>query len=129
MTTKLIPPPPPTVPIGTVTRDGKVLISQDWAIYLTVGLLQRVGGYNGLTPAELSALIEALGLEVDALEGEVDSLQAMVAALSTKSSPMPEDPMPPEDVFIVVQQPAPRQQQVVLMLGGDTYIEETYMLR
>lgn len=44
--TKLIPPPPPTVPIGRVDSKGNVIISQDWALYLTFGLLQRIGGYN-----------------------------------------------------------------------------------
>lgn len=44
---KLIPPPPPTAPIGYVRADGRVQIADDWAYYLTIGILQRIGGYNG----------------------------------------------------------------------------------
>lgn len=51
---KLIPPPPPNAPIGYVQKDGSVLIANDWALYLTVGLMQRLGGYNG---ADLPSLI------------------------------------------------------------------------
>ena len=67
------------------------------------------------------------------LQEEIADLEAQVVALTNalnaKAFPMAEDPVPAEDRFIVIQQQAQPPQPVVMMLGGDTYIEETYMLR
>lgn len=42
--TTLIPPPPPTVPIGRLPNGTPVFIDLAWARYLSVELLARVGG-------------------------------------------------------------------------------------
>lgn len=56
--TKLIPPPPPTVPIGRVGSNGQVILDPNWALYLTVGLLQRVGGYNAPDITQITQTIQ-----------------------------------------------------------------------
>lgn len=61
---KLIPPPPPTVPLGFV-KDGRVIISQDWALYLTVGILQRIGGYNA---PDIGTLIQKISQSFSSME-------------------------------------------------------------
>lgn len=56
--TKLIPPPPPTVPIGRVGANGQVILDPNWALYLTVGLPQRVGGYNAPDITQITQTIQ-----------------------------------------------------------------------
>jgi hypothetical protein len=56
----LIPPPPPTVPLGRVVGPN-VYIDQAWALYLTKGLFDRVGGYEAPSNTDISkALNDAL---------------------------------------------------------------------
>lgn len=117
---KLIPPPPPTVPIGRVGPGGQVVLDPNWALYLTVGLLNRIGGYNAPSIEELESAVSSLEATVINLSSAVTSIASRPPALEQPSH---------EETFVVIQQPASTAQQVVLMLQGDTYIEETYMLR
>lgn len=68
---KLIPPPPPTVPIGRVNSKGEVIINHDWALYLTVGLLQRLGGYNS---PDITELLTQSGAYIESDSGSDDSV-------------------------------------------------------
>jgi len=59
----LIPPPPPTVPLGHVIG-SKVFIDGAWAQYLTMSLVERVGGYEAPSNTDLAtALHDDAGIE------------------------------------------------------------------
>lgn len=53
MVAPLIPPPPPTVPIGRTLNGTAVYIDNAWARYLGVDLLARVGGMTAPTLTEV----------------------------------------------------------------------------
>ena len=77
----VIPPPPPTVPIGR-TSDGRVvLIDSVWARYLTDAVWRRLGGFNAGSLDQLENEIEALAVLVSALEGDMGAAQADIVAL------------------------------------------------
>lgn len=73
--TKLLPPPPPSVALGRVNPNGSVTISQEWALYLTVGILNRIGGYNASSNEALQASIDELQAQYDSLSDDLTSLE------------------------------------------------------
>lgn len=72
---KLIPPPPPQVPVVKVNGQPGYM-TPDWARFITAALMERVGGYNAPTIPELQAEIDDLDERVTVLEGIVFGLAA-----------------------------------------------------
>jgi hypothetical protein len=64
MSAPLIPPPPPTVPLGRVVGPN-VYIDQAWALYLTKGLFDRVGGYEAPSNTDIKQELHDLALQAD----------------------------------------------------------------
>lgn len=105
---KLIPPPPPRTPIGFMggPNGQPVYAANDWALYWTVGIMQRLGGYNAPSITELAALIAALDLRVDALEAAIEDLSSWTEAeVDLGSSPVYSTTFVIEDERITVDTP------------------------
>jgi hypothetical protein len=80
-----------------------VTINHEWAYYLTVGIFQRLGGFDAPSLDELARRTAVVNMSDDTVVEELFFI------------PPPPQSEPP--------------QQVVLMLQDETYIEETYILR
>lgn len=118
---------PQTVPFGTASKDGTVIITKDWWLLLYHLVLNSLGTGQGL-PAD--ALLDLEGADTDAVDADAIALRSPLSALAVLMPTEP-DPAPSlsdvRNALILAQDtllpdpPAQAQPVAAITVGGSPF--------